>query len=412
MAEESSLDLCSILMERRRTVIRPSCRLGLASPGLRWLHALMISRTLPLWVLSLFVVACGDTQPEKQGDGPEAPTKDFVIQAGKAVDPLPGETWFRNIRQLTFGGENAEAYWSNDGTRLILQSKRPPFLCDQIFTIDLANGETQLVSTGKGRTTCSYYMQGDRKIIYASTHLADEDCPPPVFRVNGRYVWAIYEGFDIFVANPDGSDLTRLTSAEGYDAEATVCPVTGRVVFTSVRDGDLELYSMQPDGSDIKRLTNRTGYDGGAFYSPDGSKIVQRSGFPKNPEEEEEYLSFLKKGLVVPSHMEITVIDRDGSNFRQVTSNGKANFGPYWHPDNRRIIFASNLGDPKGRDFELYLIDEDGQNLVQLTHNPTFDGFPMFSPDGKHLVFASNRFGKERGETNVFVAEWVEGGGQ
>ena len=212
----------------------------------------------------------------------------------------------------------------------------------------------------------------------------------------------------IFRADSDGSGLRRLTDTPGYDAEATVCPVTGQIVFTSVRDGDLELYTMELDGSNVVRLTNRPGYDGGAFYSHDGTKLVQRSGFFANETEKKDYFALLGRGLVQPSKMEITVLDRDGSNFRVVTHNGKANFGPFWHPDNHRILFASNQGDPRGRNFELYLIDEDGQNQEQVTHNPTFDGFPMFSPDGKYLVFASNRYGASRGETNVFVAEWVE----
>ena len=340
------------------------------------------------------------------------PTKNFTIKAGKAVANLPGEKFFRNDRQLTFGGENAEAYWSGDGTKLIMQSKHGKYPCDQIFTLDLATGEKKLVSTGKGRTTCSYFLQGDNRIIYASTHLGNAECPPPVIRTRGKYVWAIYKTYDIFTAKPDGSDLQRITNTPGYDAEATICPVTGRVLFTSVRDGDLELYSMEPDGSDVKRLTNRPGYDGGGFYSHDGTKIVQRSGFFANEDEEKEYFSLLARGLVEPNKMEITVLDRDGGNFRQVTKNGKANFAPFWHPDNKRILFASSMGTPpRGRPiFDIYIINENGSGQVKVSNNPSFDGFPMFSPDGRYLVFASNRFNDKdhQHDTNVFVAEWVE----
>ena len=357
--------------------------------------------------------ACAQNSPKSPVPADPVITAEvFRVQAGKPVASRPGERWFRNVRQLTFGGENAEAYWSADGKHLILQARSGDtgFDCDQIFTLDLTTGERKLVSTGKGRTTCAYYLQGDDRIVYASTHLAGPNCPPPVARVRGRYVWPIYAGYDVFTAKPDGSDLVRITDTPGYDAEATVCPVSGRIVFTSVRDGDLELYAMEPDGSDVTRLTNRVGYDGGAFYSHDGKKLVLRSGFPENEAAEKEYLEFLGQGLVVPSHMEITVCDRDGSNFRKVTSNGKANFGPFWHPDNRRIIFSSNMDAPRGRDFELYLIGDDGKGLTRITYNPAFDGFPMFSPDGRLIVFASNRYAKERGETNVFVAEWVEDG--
>jgi Tol biopolymer transport system component len=227
--------------------------------------------------------------------------------------------------------------------------------------------------------------------------------------VRGRYVWPIFPGFDIFRANADGTDLRRLTTTDGYDAEGTVCPVSGRIVFTSVRDGDLELYSMEPDGSDVQRLTNREGYDGGAFYSPDGSKIVARSGFFKDEADRNEYFTFLDQNLILPTQVDIVVMDRNGGNFRRVTDNGAANFAPYWHPDNHRILFCSNLGKNKdSRDFDLWLIDENGGGLEQVTFNDSFDGFPMFSPNGKYLAFASNRYGETYGETSIFVAEWID----
>jgi Tol biopolymer transport system component len=367
----------------------------------------------PLRSLPLLLAACSHAGPAERTNAtldPVLPSQRFEITAGKPVGDLAGETRLRRVRQLTFDGENAEAYWSNDGRRLILQRTAPPHQCDQIFVLDLQSGELKLVSTGKGRTTCAYFLQGDDRILYASTHHVDERCPPPVMRVRGKYVWPIYASYDLFVARPDGSGLQRLTDSPGYDAEATACPVTGRLVFTSVRDGDLELYSMEPDGSDLKRLTNRLGYDGGAFFSHDGTKLVLRSQILATPDDEREYREFFAQHMVVPTRMELTVVDRDGSGFRQITKNGKANFAPYWLPDDRRIIFASNVGDPdpRGRDFELYVIDESGENLERITHNPTFDGFPMFSPDGRHLVFASNRYAAKEGETNIFVAEWVE----
>ena len=359
---------------------------------------------LTRYAAPLCLLAC--TSP--QSGHPTIPDDGFKVRAGKPVASLPGEPHLRNVRQLTFGGENAEAYFSFAGDKLILQSKRPPYECDQIFVIDLRTGEEKLVSTGKGRTTCSYFLQGDRSIVYASTHGDSPDCPssPPV--VGGRYVWPVFAGYDIYRANPDGSGLVALTDEPGYDAEATVCPVTGRIVFTSTRDGDLELYSMEADGSDVLRITDRLGYDGGAFYSHDGSKLVLRSGFLESDEEAKTYLDFLAQGLVMPTHMELTVCDRNGENFRQITDNGKANFAPFWHPDNEHIIFASNKDDPRGRDFDLFMIHEDGTGLKKITNNPSFDSFPMFSPDGKYLVFASNRYSTGMGDTNVFIAEWVE----
>ncbi len=360
----------------------------------------------PLTLLLCLLAGCANPSTPNDVDA-VIPASAFTIKAGKPVETMEGETHFKNLRQLTFGGQNAEAYWSNDGTKLIMQSKVPPYTADQIFTIDLATGKTKLVSTGTGATTCAYYLQGDKRIVYASTHAKSPDVPP-VMRIKGKYTWTLHEGYDIFTANPDGTDLKQITNTPGYDAEATVCPTTGTLVFTSVRDGDLELYSMDPDGSNVKRLTNRVGYDGGAFFSHDGSKLVQRSGYFANDEEKQTYLDLLNRGLVQPSKMEITVLNRDGSNLHQITNNGKANFAPYWHLDNKRILFSSNMDAPRGRVFNIYMVNDDGTGLEQITHNDSFDGFPMFSPNGKYIAFASNRYGTERGETNVFVAEWVE----
>lgn len=322
------------------------------------------------------------------------------------VKPLPKETHLANLTQLTFGGENAEAYFSFDGGRLIFQSTRDQYQCDQIFSMKIDGSDLKLLNSGKGRTTCAYYYPDGKSILYASTHAGSPDCPPrPDF--SKGYVWPIYDTYDIYRANPDGSDLKPLTTTPGYDAEATIGP-DGRIVFTSVRDGDMEIYSMNGDGSDVRRLTNRPGPDGGPFFSADGRLIVWR-GHPIPPGPElDDYRSLLKEGLWRPTKLELYVMDRDGSNVRQVTSNGKANFAPFFHPDGKRIIFASNQHDPKGRDFDLYLINVDGTGLERITWNDTFDGFPMFSPDGKKLVFASNRHQAKEGDTNVFIADWVE----
>jgi Tol biopolymer transport system component len=360
----------------------------------------------------------GETEPSAAsaaGTAQTGPGPDFEIGAGQPFADVPEETHLRNVRQLTFEGENAEAYFSFGGTRLVFQ--RTPSgsegACDQIFTLDLASGDQELVSTGQGRTTCSYFYPDDDRILYSSTHLASASCPAPPDYSRG-YVWAVYPGYDIFVTEAGGGDadpLVRLTDTPGYDAEATISPVGDRIVFTSVRDGDLDLYSMALDGSDVRRLTNRLGYDGGAFYSPDGSKIVWRAHYPESEEEVADYLSLLEAGLIRPTTLEIWVADADGSNARQITDNGAANFGPYWHPSGQKIVFASNMDDPTGRDFDIYMIDVDGSNLERVTHTPDFDGFPVFSPDGRYFVWGSNRNMAHEGNTNVFIAEWVEGGG-
>jgi TolB protein len=316
------------------------------------------------------------------------------------------ERHLKNIKQLTRGGENAEAYFSPDGSHLIFQSTRDGYPCDQIFTVKIDGTDLRKVSTGKGRTTCGYFYPGSKYILFASTHEASPACPPKPSYERG-YVWPIYAGYDIYRGNPDGSDLTPLTRTPGYDAEATIAP-DGLIVFTSVRDGDMEIYSMKADGSDVKRLTSRPGPDGGPFFSWDGKQVAFRGKRLSPGAEFDEYRGLLKEELWRPTELEIFVMNRDGSNQRQVTKLGKANFAPSWHPDGKRLIFASNIADPKGRDFDIYMINLDGTGLERITYSNTFDGFPMFSPDGTHLVFASNRNAKTEGETNVFIADWVE----
>lgn len=320
---------------------------------------------------------------------------------------LENENHFAELKQLTFGGQNAEAYFSFDETRLIFQSTRDSLQCDQEFILNLATGNAHMVSTGHGRTTCGYFLPGDTRILYSSTHHRKTACPPTPDYSKG-YVWAVYPEYDIFTAKADGSELTQLTSTQGYDAEATISPKGEKIVFTSVRNGDLDLYSMDLDGKNVTQLTNETGYDGGAFFSWDGKSIVYRAWHETDSSLVATYKGLLSENLVRPSRMELFIMNADGSGKRQITNNGAANFGPFFHPDNKRVIFASNMADPKGRDFDLYLINIDGTGLDRITYNNTFDGFPMFTRDGKHLVFASNRNGKVRGETNLFLAKWKD----
>ncbi|GMU96687.1 TolB family protein [Ignavibacterium album] len=318
-----------------------------------------------------------------------------------------GEKNLKNIRMLTEVGENAEAYFSFDGKKLIFQSTVDSLNCDQIFTMNIDGTDKKMVSTGKGRTTCAYFYPDGKKILYASTHHFDENCPPPPDRSRG-YVWKLYDSYDIFMADNDGKNLVQLTNSGKYDAEATISPKGDKIIFTSTRDNDPELYVMNLDGSDQTRLTFEKGYDGGAFFSYDGKKIVFRASRPKTNDQLADYDDLVKHGLVRPTALEIFVMDADGKNMKQVTNLGKASFAPFFHPDGKRIIFSSNYGSENGRDFNLFIINIDGTGLKQITFNPTFDGFPMFSPDGKYLVFGSNRFNKNPNDTNIFIAEWVE----
>lgn len=320
---------------------------------------------------------------------------------------LPGEKHFSNIKQLTFGGENAETYFSLEGDKFSFQSTRGGLQCDQIFTMNIDGSNVKQVSNGKGRTTCAYFLPGGDRVLFASTHEGGDDCPPKPDFSKG-YVWALYDTYDIYSVDTNGNNMQKLTDVKGYDAEATVSPKGDKIVFTSTRDGDIDIYTMNIDGSNVVRLTDEPGYDGGAFFSPDGSKIVYRASRPMEGKELDDYRRLLAQGLIRPSKLDIYVMDADGSNKVRVTDNNAANFAPFFHPDGQRIIFSSNLSDPTSRNFDIYLVNIDGSGLERITFDEEFDGFPMFSPDGKKLVFSSNRNNSQPGETNVFIVDWVE----
>lgn len=329
-----------------------------------------------------------------------------------------GEIHFKNIQQLTFGGDNAEAYFSPNGKRLSMQSNNAAWglECDQIFDVKIKkakrkgkNYKPRMVSNGLGRTTCSYFMPDGKHILFGSTHEGADTCPPnPDMAALKKYLWGIYDTYDIYVADKKGNIVKKLTDTPGYDAEAVVSPKGDKIVFTSTRSGDLELWTMDIDGSNQKQITFGLGYDGGAFFSPDGKKLVFRSSRPKTEAEMQEYKDLLEQGLVAPTNMEIYTCNVDGSNLHQVTDLGKANWAPYFHPDGKRIVFASNHHSERGYDFQLYIINEDGTNLKQITTESKFNAFPMFSPDGKKFVWSSNRNNGGTRDTNVFIADWVE----
>lgn len=372
-----------------------------------------------------------------------------VSALSEETQPQPGpqpvsslERHLANIRQLTFGRQNAEAYFSFDGSKLIFQSTNnwmadtfadvmapsgSPLGCYQMYVMDLESNKIRLVSTGVGATTCGYFSPGDRRVLYSSTHLKGPNCPPKPKR-EGSYRWAL-DDYDLFSVRIDGQGMQRLTNTPGYDAEATVSPDGKTIVWTSVRDGDLDLYAMNLDGTRVRRLTTEIGYDGGAFFSPDSKRIVYRASHPQNQQELDRYQSLLAQNLVEPNRLELFVMNADGTEKRQVTANGASNFAPFFHPDGRRIVFSSNLHDvdrspssgPRppltdngqrktdgGRPaFHLYLINDDGTGIERITFDGTFNSFPMFSPDGKHLVWVSDRQAKEPGEFNIFLADWV-----
>ncbi|MGH7501606.1 MAG: TolB family protein [Longimicrobiales bacterium] len=330
-----------------------------------------------------------------------------TITRARPFDASPAEPRLRNLRKITHGGQNAEAYFSADGRQLIFQATWPGVSdCDQMFVMNVDGSNLHRVSTGEGKTTCGYFFPAGDRILFSSTHLNSAACPAQPDYSRG-YVWPVDE-YDIFFARPDGSDLVRITETPGYDAEATLSPDGSTIVFTSTRDGDLDIYTMNADGSDVRRLTDEPGYDGGAFFSPDGSRIIYRAHHPTDSAELADYRALLADGLVRPTVLSIYLMNADGSGKRRVTNEAGASFAPFFHPSGEKIIFSSNMHDPEGRDFDLYLVNLDGTGLERVTQHPEFDGFPMFSPDGRLLVFASNRGGSVSGETNVFIADWVE----
>lgn len=332
-----------------------------------------------------------------------------------ASDSIVKESHLKNIKQLTFGGDNAEAYFSYDNSKLVFQSNYTEWgvECDQIFYLNIDEASEKqvtppMISTGKGRTTCSYFLPGDSLFVYASTHEGGDKCPEEK-HLDHKYVWNIFGTYDIYVADLDGNIKKKLTNEPGYDAEATVSPQGDKIVFTSDRSGDLELYTMNIDGSDVKQVTSGLGYDGGAFFSPDGKKLVFRSSRPQTEEEIKEYKDLLAQGLVAPTNMEIYTCNVDGSDLKQITKLGKANWAPFFHPSGEKIIFSSNHASTgRGYNFQLYMVDLNGENLEQITHESEFNAFPMFSYDGKKLVFSSNRNNGGTKDTNLFIADWED----
>ena len=365
---------------------------------------------LSLLLLSAIFSCKSDSEKERV----DTNMSEEIVQTSNDSLIYPEEKHFKSIRQITFGGDNAEAYWSFDDKQMVFQSNNTAWgmECDQMFLMNIEetfeDKKPPMISTGMGRTTCAYFLPDNKHIVYASTHLADEKCPEVPLRKNGKYVWPVYDSFDIFVSDLNGNITAQLTDEPGYDAEATVSPKGDKIVFTSTRSGDLELYTMNIDGSDVKQITDELGYDGGAFFSPDGTQLIFRSSRPKTAEEIKEYKDLLAQGLVQPTEMELYICNADGSELRQLTNLGNANWSPFFHPSGKKILFSSNFEAERGFPFNLYLIDLDGKNLERVTHGETFDAFPVFSNDGKYLAFSSNRNNGGTRDTNLFIAEWQD----
>lgn len=365
-------------------------------------------RSIFLVFFALAIISC-KTDKKGNSDAKSGETKKW---AGTLI--YPDEVHFKSLKQITFGGDNAEAYWSFDDKQLIFQSNNKNWGadCDQMFLMNVdetfKDNQPPMISTGLGRTTCAYFLPDNKHFVYGSTHLGSKECPPAPLKRDGKYIWPIYESYDIFISDLEGNITKQLTTEPGYDAEATVSPKGDKIVFTSMRTGDLELFTMNIDGTDVKQITYELGYDGGAFFSPDGTKLIFRSSRPKTEAEIKEYKDLLKEGLVQPTEMELYICNADGSDLRQLTDLGNANWSPFFHPSGEKILFSSNFESERGFPFNLYMIDIDGKNLKRVTHGETFDAFPVFSNDGKKLIFSSNRNNGGGHDTNLFIAEWQD----
>lgn len=371
-----------------------------------------LSKMTPIPVLALIIIyGCTSKSPNEINTTENQANIDTV-----GTIHYPQEIHFKNVKQLTFGGNNAEAYWSSDGNLLVFQSDNPAWgvECDQIFyfnphTDDLSKNPPNRISKRDGRTTCAYFLPGDSLIIYASTHSGASGCPHVPERKKGaKYVWPIYDTYDIYSADLRGNLKMQFTNSDGYDAEPTVSPKGDKIVYTALRQGDLNLWTMDVDGKNKKQITFLPGYDGGAFFSPDGNSIVFRASRPGTPELRQEYYDLLKKGLVQPTEMEICTCNVDGTNYKQITNLGKANWAPFFHPSGKKIIFSSNHQSDRGFQFNLFMINADGTGLEKISYDDVFDSFPMFSPDGKKIVWSSNRNNGGTHDTNLFMADWVD----
>lgn len=381
----------------KRSAIRLAKLRNLESE-LVWLAALLL----------IAVIAVAHPSPAQEKTATSGLGAAGPVVHGTPEDPLrdPRETHLHHVKQLTFGGQNAEAYFSYDGRRLIFMSTRAPYQCDQIFIMNADGSDLHLESTSQGRTTCGYFYPDGKHVLYSSTHAAGGACPPRPDYSHG-YVWAVYSSYQIYYATDDGKIVKPLTTGPGYNAEATLSADGKKIVFTSSRDADLDIYTMNPDGTGLRRLTNTIGYDGGPFFSPDGEWIVYRAHHPTTDQEAARYKSLLAQDLVEPNEMDLYIMHADGSDQRQITKLGGASFAPSFFPDGWRIIFASNYQHPGSSQFELYAINRDGGGLERVTFLGGFNAFPQFSPDGKKLVFVSNRNAKAPHEINVFIADWV-----
>ena len=383
-----------------------------------------MSKYLLLAIFSIALISCGNNAAEEQHEQAEEAHEqaEHASEHGEHQHQTPPsklhydqEKHLRNIKQLTFGGDNAEAYFSYDGTQLVLQitNKDWGVDCDQIFTMPIsglgsAEARPKMISNGEGRTTCSYFMPDGKSIIYASTYEGSKECPEAPHMEGGKYVWALFPDFDVYQADLSGKIIKKLTDSPGYDAEATISPDGKKIVFTSTRSGDIELYTMDLDGSNVKQVTHELGYDGGAFFTPDSKKLIFRASRPKTEEEIKTYKELLAKDLVQPTAMELFMCNVDGSDLKQLTHLGGANWAPYMHPSGEKVLFCSNHKSKSGRLFNIFMMNLDGSSLEQITYDGVFDSFPMFSPDGKKLVFSSNRVNGGGRDTNVFMADWVE----
>jgi Tol biopolymer transport system component len=315
-----------------------------------------------------------------------------------------GEDHLTKVTQLTFTGENTQASFSPDNKNIIFQSTRNRLRCDAIFRMHSDGSDISQISSGKGIASSAVISPDNNSIIYSSTQKVDYQCPSKP-EYSKAYSWLLYSSYDLFKDELTGGSDERIIKSSSYDGGAVYSPKGDKIIFSSGRTGDLELYIANSDGNNVKQLTNIDGYDGDAVFSRDGKYIVWRASRPKG-NDLHDYRYQLSQGIIKEGKFEIFMMKLAGGKPIQLTNNGATNFSPSFDPNSNNIIFSSNMSQKDGRNYDIYTLNLKTRKLERITYYSGFDGYPVFSSDGKKLLFTSSRNFRYKAEKNIFIVNW------